>query len=90
METVSSLADKIRAELVAWRRTQNGRHCNAPDWWSSLNSVLDDIQQHSEDPRIVRGKLTGLVYLLVEFGPVSPSIAPSIAALEALVAKPDE
>jgi hypothetical protein len=87
METVSLLAEQIRAELVAWHRTHGQRRHDDHDWWSSLHAVLDDIKSNSDNPEIVRGKLTGLVYLLVEFGPVSPSIAPSIAVLEEFVAK---
>jgi hypothetical protein len=85
MDRIDKLAEAICMELVAWHETPTGREYSATGWWARIHEGLDRIKASANDAASLRKAVTGLCYTLLDLGPVSLSIAPSIAVLQKIV-----
>jgi|GEM_PF-5995458 len=84
MDDVGELVEMIRAELLAWHRTPEGRSHDAPAWWQGIHERLDLIKANRDDFERLSRAILHLEYFMVELGPVSPTVAPSFVKFQGI------
>ena len=85
MHDIDDIVESIRGELNAWHATPAGRQFDAPAWWQGIHQRLDDIKLGQQDPKRLDRTIVSLEYLMLELGPLSPTIAPSFVRLKEIV-----
>jgi len=79
------LVDQVIKELSAWRHSPAGQPFDAPGWWDGMMKQLREIQLQC-DVKAIERAFNSFLFLLMEFGPVSPDVVPSIRYLQQAIA----
>ncbi len=82
MERIDKLVEAIHTELAAWHESPSGRGYDATLWWARIHDNLAQIKTSADDAAALKKAVTDLCYTLLDLGPVSLTIAPSIAILQ--------